>query len=123
LELYFYKRLSAFFAAHYPEIKCAPDLEKNLLIKELVNSGNFSKTHAVIASLNRHTDLTESQLNEIIAAVLANTQIHWIIGNEDVNTFIINLISGKADKIDPNNLAAVQVMLAGEKESATEGWM
>jgi PIN domain len=119
-EVNFYKTLSAFFADKFPDIRFAPDLEKSLSIKDFVNSGSFSGTHNAVARLKCFSDFTDAQLNELIAAVVANRQIHWIIGDRDVRKFVVSLIAGREDKIDADDLEAVQAMLEAVEEDATK---
>jgi hypothetical protein len=117
-KVYFYKTLSSFFADKFPNIQFAPELEKSLTIKEFVNSNSFSGTHNAVARLKHVPDFTEAQLNELVAAVVANRQIHWIIGDPDVRAFVTTLMAGREDKIDPDNLEAVQSMLKALDEPA-----
>lgn len=51
---------------------------------------------------------------------MANRQIHWIIGDPDVRAFVTTLMAGREDKIDPDNLEAVQAMLKALDEPVTE---
>ena len=103
----FYRQLSAFFKEHFPDIKLASELEKELLIRNLAASQNFAHTHRVIAKLLKYTDFTNAQANAIIEAAVSNNQISWIIEDKDVNQFLRAVISGREDQIDPNNLGAL----------------
>jgi hypothetical protein len=103
-EIYFYKRLSSFFREKFPEIKLATELEKDLLIRELVESSSFEKTHMIITKLSRLSDFTQAQINEIIAAAVTNNQIFWIAMDPDIKYFYDNLIKDREEIIDPINL-------------------
>jgi len=59
----FYRRLSQFFKEHYPEIKLASELEKELAIRSLINSGNFASTHSAIDKLKKYAEFYKSILN------------------------------------------------------------
>ncbi len=85
-----------------------------------MNSGSFFGTHNAVARLKHFADFTEAQLNELIAAVVANRQIHWIIGDPDVREFVVTLMAGREDKIDSANLQALQSMLNALEEDATK---
>jgi len=98
-DVIFYRRLSTFFKEHYPDIKLASELEKELLIKSLSSSSNFATTHTVIAKLSKYGDFTTAQANEIAEAALANNQVLWIISDSDVFVFLSTLIESHKDKI------------------------
>ena len=68
----FHKRLSGFFKDRFPQIRLASELEKDMHIKKLAKSGSFSRTHSVITQLSRHADYSDSQVNDIVDAVLGN---------------------------------------------------
>ena len=116
-ELSYYKTLSGFFRDKHPDINFAPELEKILLIRDLVNSKNFARTHSAIASLKRFADFSPAQLNEIVTAAVTNNQVAWIADDKDVNEFLTGLITGQEDKIDPGSLEALQPLLAKAAEN------
>lgn len=86
-KLYFYRRLSQFFKEHYPEIKLASELEKEFVIRSLVNSGNFANTHNAIEKLSKYAEFNKSQAAEIAQAALFNNQVGWIFSDDDVHDF------------------------------------
>jgi len=65
----------------------------------------------VIARLRQYTDFTASQLNEIVSATLANNQVHWIAGDDDVHSFLSAVIAGREDQIDPAKLKDLHELL------------
>ncbi|MFD1698833.1 PIN domain-containing protein [Halopseudomonas phragmitis] len=91
-QVHFYRRLSQFFKEHYPEIKLATELEKELAIKALVNSSNFASTHSSISKLSKYAEFNKSQANELAQVAISNSQINWIICDSDVYEFYSNLI-------------------------------
>lgn len=111
-QLFFYRRLSAFFKEKFPDIKLASEFEKEELIKELGRSSNFAKTHIVVSRLSKYADFTASQVNEIVGAALSNRQVYWIMRDEDVMTFFRNLIEGRELQIDPDNLRVLKQYLS-----------
>jgi hypothetical protein len=108
---HYYRSLSSFLHAKYPDIHFAPELEKTLAIRDFVASRNFSQTHAAVAALRRFAEFTTSELNDIVNAAISNNQIAWIITDIDVKSFLTKVINGKEDKIDPDSLAALQALL------------
>lgn len=111
----FYKRLSSFFKENYPDIQLASVLEKELLIKSLVTSCNFANTHSIISKLNKYAEFTDAQLNDIVEAVILNSQIYSIIVDDDVMGFIKNIVKGNEHKVNSDNLNKLQVKI-GEAE-------
>ncbi len=96
----FYRRLSQFFKEHYPDIKFASELEKELSIKSLVNSSNFAATHSAILKLSKYAEFNKSQVNEILQIGLSNSQVNWIICDQDVYEFYSALIDSHDRLID-----------------------
>ena len=113
----FFRQLSAFFKEHFPDIKLASELEKELLIKNLATSPNFSQTHRLIAKLSKYTDFTHAQANAIVEAAISNNQINWIIEDEDVFQLLQSVISGREDQIDPDNLGNLYELFEKAEEN------
>jgi len=107
----FYRRLSLFFKEHFPSIKLASELEKDLLIRMLAASAAFTTTHSVIATLSKYAEFNASQINEIIDAVLSNNQISWIVCDADVFDFVTNIVDNHKEKIDESNLEEIKRVL------------
>lgn len=121
--LIFYQSLSEFFREHFPEITLtseASELEKYLLIWDLANSGSFARTHEVIAKLNRYIDFTVPQINEIVGAAISNNQVYWIIGDRDVKEFLLSIIKGKEDQIEPANLEKLFELLGSDDSESND---
>ena len=116
-ELHFYRRLSLFFREHFPQIKLASELEKELSIRMLAASRNFSGTHSAISRLAKHTQFTAIQRNDIVCAAVSNTQVSRIIDDNDVHQFLQRVVTGHEAEIEEALLNVVQVLLA---ESKTE---
>ncbi len=107
----FYKSLSQFFRDNFPNIKLASELEKEILIKRLLNSRSFAETHEIIAKLNKYDEFSEDQIRAIAAAYVSNNQIYWIINDTDVMEFILKIIKGNEDKIDSSDLELLNDLL------------
>jgi predicted nucleic acid-binding protein len=107
----YFRRMSLFFRAQFPEIKLAAEAEKDLAIRDLGDSGSFARTHGVIARLRQYTDFTPAQLNEIVSAFLANNQVQWIVGDHDVHSFLSEAIAGREGHVEPAKLKEIREIL------------
>ena len=107
----YYKRLSSFFKDRFPDINLASELEKDLLIRELADSPNFAYTHSIVAKLRTYAEFTPTQASEIAQAALLNTQVNWIIEDEDVNQFLKQIVKDYESKIDSDYLITLKAML------------
>lgn len=79
---------------------CVPEErdEWDELIDQLQNSPNFQTTHVLIARLARKGYWTAHQTVELCRAVDINTQVGWLIGDEDVCNFYKNLLADITDR-------------------------
>ncbi len=116
-------RLSSFFRDHFPQIKLASELEKDLAIQALAASLQFRDTHRAIARLAKYTQFTGAQLNDIVRAAVSNDQVWRIIKDEDVHKFLSSVIPGHEADIEAANLASLQGMLTKDQpnEGKTDG--
>ena len=110
-EIRFYRRLSGLFRDQFPDIKLATELEKSLLIADLANSPNFGETHRVIARLRTFSDFTSAEANDILNAAITNTQVYWIINDEDVRRFLEQVVTGREAAIAPESLKRLRNLL------------
>ena len=105
-DLNFHSELRTFFAAHFPDIKLASDIERKDAIDKLVNSGSFASTHAAVAGLQTFIgDLSWAEVDTILTAGMTNAQINWISTDDDVAAFYQALMAKFADKIGAERLA------------------
>jgi hypothetical protein len=119
-DLVFYKRISAFFKDHFPDIKLATELEKDLLIEDFATSASFARTHAVVSKLSKYADFTPARLNAIVDAALSNSQIRLIIDDPDVYEFLSAVIKGREKFIEKDNLEAISSLLSPRAKQAVE---
>lgn len=121
--LYCYRRLSTFFKEHFPEIKLASEIEKELLLKDFSQTGSFQSTHTAVSKLAKYSDFTVIQVDQMLEATLTNRQIRWIITDDDVKDFLTSIIEGKEDELNKDNLSEILDRLEGnddvEEESTT----
>lgn len=115
-DLVSYRRLSAFFAAKFPKIKLASEIEKELLIQELAASGTFRQTHSLVAKLSKWPDFTVDQASAILNAAVNNSQVGWIASDYDVRRLLESAIAGKQDALDVELLGDVLKMMGPEPE-------
>ncbi len=114
--IFIYRQLSRFFKEFFPDIKLASEIEKELLINQIVSSKNFATTHNAISGLSQYEVFSEPEVNSIIQATILNTQIRWILDDEDVKTFIYRLVKTHKSIIDKNSLAELKEILFPDKE-------
>jgi hypothetical protein len=100
------KRLSQILSAQFPEAKVAAELEKEILIKDLANSGTFARTHQLIARLQSFKEFTPKQASDLVDAYITNAQIHWIPSDPDVQAFGRCIEKEHGGSLDPNQLKA-----------------
>jgi predicted nucleic acid-binding protein len=110
-KIIFFRRLSEFFKDKFPHIKLATELEKEVLINGLANSGSFASTRRILRKLSKISDLTDAQLNEVVLATIINSQVSWILHDEDINGYVRQLIQGHESNIDPDNLRKLNELL------------
>lgn len=82
-----YTSLVSFLNEHAKEITLETETEKQKWIEKLKNSNSFQETHGIIANLRRFTGWTESQIEELCKCVEDNTQVGWILEDQDVEDF------------------------------------
>ncbi len=108
-DIIFYKNLVAFLNNHVKDIHLKVEHEKQELIKKLSESGSFITTHGIIAMLNKHTDWTNAQIEELCAIAENNNQVRWILSDEDILDFYSNLLK-KVEYEGLEDCAAKRVM-------------
>ncbi len=97
--LYFYTKISDFFKRNFPNIKIAAEVERDLLIQRLRDSGSFVTTHSVIAKLLGQTEFSPAQVEQLVEIPDSNNQVGWIIGDPDLRVFYVTLLQQYGDKI------------------------
>lgn len=117
-DVFFYRRLAPFFKEHYPDIKLASELEKEMAVQQLVRSAAFATTHSAIAKLSGFENFSQSQVSEIVDAALRNSQVNWIFGDRDVFQFVTKLATEYKDKIEQESYD--QLIKSLEKYEAVE---
>ncbi|MBS4931241.1 MAG: haloacid dehalogenase-like hydrolase [Clostridiales bacterium] len=70
------------------------DQEKQDLINALEDSESFKNTHAVVAALSEFASWTDKQKKKLINIALENTQVEYILKDEDVCDFYTKICDG-----------------------------
>ncbi len=99
-EIHFFRSLNEFLKTKFPNIRIATDIEVNKLIERLTICGSFSNTHSIIANLNQYESFSKSQAEQLILAAETNSQVGWILGDDDILHFYQHLLERHKDLID-----------------------
>ena len=110
----FYKSLVGFFKENnFEDIQLKNETLKDSLVHDLYESANFLSTHRIIAELSRYSDWTIDQINMLYVAAIENSQIHWIIHDDDVSSFYRELLK----KYDGSEEAKQLIEIIGDNNS------
>lgn len=120
-DVFFYRRLAPFFKEHYPQIKLASELEKEMAVQQLVGSGAFATTHSAVAKLSGFENFSQPQVSEIVDAALTNNQVKWILGDTDVFEFMTKFAADYKDKIDEGQYQQLIDALKKHEPAEDEG--
>lgn len=104
-EIHYYKNLVPFLTENISDIKLETETEKQRLIDQLSNSGNFQSTHATIAMLKMFSGWTEDQIEKLCTIAEDNTQVSWILKDPDVFEFYSHILSEKNVESLPDSAA------------------
>lgn len=108
-EIHFYTNLVRFLNEHFEDIKLKTEQVKQDLIDKLSMSPNFVSTHGIIALMSKYSGWTDAQIESICSAAENNTQIGWLLGDDDVFEFYSRLLS-KVKSEDLPDCAAKRVI-------------
>ncbi len=107
--------LTALFKQHYPDIRLAAELEKELAIDRLIGSSNFRSTHSAIRDLSQFSDFSPAQVEALVETANRNSQVQQILQDDDVLSFFNGLIRRYSDAIDANELTLLSEQLLQPK--------
>lgn len=100
--------LTALFKEHYPDIRLAADLEKEVAIDALITSSNFRSTHRAIKKLETYGDFTLEQVLTMVEAASTNSQVRQLLQDDDVRAFFTDLAERYGDNIPPAELTTLR---------------
>lgn len=106
-----WKRTSQFLAAHFPEAVNAIEIERALMIERLEKSSNFAATHAVIAEFTDISHLSKPLADRLANAILTNSQVSWLMGDDDVKEFTKTFVTRYGAIISPETKALLEKAL------------
>lgn len=110
--LLYYSKISDFFKECFPEIKIASQIEADLAINNLSNSGSFATTHICIAKLDTFDQFTIAQVERIIKIASGNGQVAWIIDDTDVHEFYAKLLDKYGGGLKKDDLEILKELVA-----------
>lgn len=111
-KLFVYRTLSSFLKEHFDGVAFSYDKDKDALIEGLAESGSFAVTHNLIAKLEQFGYFSLKEVQRILAAAVANNQFGWIVGDDDVLTFLKRVAVPRMGSLtDPEQVDLLQKML------------
>ncbi|EGP5118038.1 PIN domain-containing protein [Enterococcus faecium] len=120
-DLYMFNSLSSFFGKHLTHIQLIEEERKDLLVSSLRNSLSFNETHSLVNDLKIYQNsFSDHQVEKLVEAAVLNSQISWILEDEDVNAFYRELLKGKDIEITQVGLFNYYYEKYYEKDSAEE---
>ena len=86
-----------------------PDETKQVdeLILLLESSSTFVNTHQVIAKLSKYDELSNKQTKKLVEIAINNSQVRWILEDEDIADFYLNIYKKLNDEDDKVQLEKV----------------
>jgi hypothetical protein len=109
-----YRSLPQFFEAKFPKIVLASDVKKSALIDQLAKSKNFASTHLAIAGLSAIDGFSPAQVEELIEIAEKNSQVGWIMGDDDVLAFYSKLKADNVNFISPATMKRLEALFPDE---------
>ena len=120
-DVWFYSKISDFFKDYFPNIKIASEIEKDLLIKNLANSGSFATTHGYVAKLIKQQEFSPAQVEQLIEIPELNNQVGWIVDDSDVHDFYKSLLNDYGEKIQADSATKLAELVAKGEVVAEDG--
>ncbi|MFM7008552.1 MAG: PIN domain-containing protein [Betaproteobacteria bacterium] len=118
-QLRFYESLSRFFNEKFPHIKVASDVENELLIQKLAQSKSFAATHLLIGKLQNQTLFNTEHVEQLIMIGEQNTQVFWIIEDNDLREFYSRLEQNYGNKIsEPSRQVLTRLLTPSSNQDA-----
>lgn len=126
-KIHFYKNLVPFLNEHFEDIKLQCEQIKQEQISRLWRCRCFADTHSTIAKLKENSQWDEQQIEELCSAGLENSQIRWILEDEDVFEFYSKLIKSKNVTTDEDSATyemyiAIEEILHRKEEEQRAEW-
>lgn len=120
-QLHYYSKISDFFKDRFPGIKIASQVESDIAIEGMSNSGSFAATHFFIATLDKFDEFSPEQVERLIQIPEQNRQVGWIIADDDVHAFYAKLLDKYAKVLKPADADTLNALVeAGKPEDDDE---
>ena len=119
-QLHYYSKISDFFKDCFPGIKIASQVETDLAIAGLSNSGSFASTHSYIAQLDKFDQFTPEQVERLIQIPAQNSQVGWIIADDDVHAFYAKLLDKYAKVLKEEDVEILAALVEAGKPQDDE---
>lgn len=100
-EIRYYRRLSNFLKAMFPEINLKDEVKKEAAIKKLCECRSFAASHAALDELAKYASFSSDQVNTILKEVTTNHQIYGISEDWDINDNVRKIIDNHSFDLDP----------------------
>ena len=92
LESAHFKYYNEALEAEKKDIRSEEDQKKDDLISELSISKSFKYTHFIIRRLKDYSNWSNEQLEKLFTIAISNEQVSWIIKDEDVKEFYLEIL-------------------------------
>jgi hypothetical protein len=109
--VWLYPDVTTFFRQHHPEIRVAAELTRQLAVNSLVSSWSFKRTHECVAKLSEVSGFTDTEVEDLFHAAIANKQINTILSDDDVSDFYWRLVRDHRKQAEPQSVAEVIAQL------------
>lgn len=76
------------------------DKNKDKLIEGLRDSRSFAMTHQMVSELKKYNKWNDEQKEALFSILVDNSQVSWILGDEDVYDFYSDLVAGIKPKTE-----------------------
>ena len=113
--IHLYVSLVSFFKANVQDIELETEQRKEDLINSLQNSSNFATTHVIISELSKLSGWSAEQIDNICSAAIYNSQVSWIIKDEDILSFYKKVLSS-AEQVSENIAMVKEKIMDSETE-------
>ena len=106
-----WRRASQFLAAQVPGAATAIEIERTLMVESFEKSPSFARTHALIGEFPDLTHLSPALVDRLANAILTNSQIHWLRGDDDVKKFITQFLGEYSAKMESSTREELDKLL------------
>lgn len=95
-----FRSLTSFFKAKFPHINLENEQQKEEIINAIINSSSFASTRKALKRLQLFDTYSSEQIEQVLTAAFNNTQINWILNDEDIKQHIWSFYLKNSEKLD-----------------------